>query len=235
MRIRHRLLPEPALRVRMHERRLDRPRPDQRHLHDDVVQMIRLGVQDRIDLRAALDLKRADRLAALNQLVRLRVVRLGKRVHLGRAPVVLLDARRTRCAPSPARRVRGNRTSARRSCRDRPCRTARSCDPSSSARRADSSRAAAPRARTRPRASTADAPAPQIPRAPSSNAAAALVLADRLPRASADSRHGVDARRPARAPCTRFEISNACRGRDSRARAWRPARRSARGSIASPP
>ena len=103
--------------------------------------MIGLRVQDRVDLRAALDLKRADRLAALNQLVRLRVVDR-KLVHLRPLARALLDARRTRCAPSPARRVRESRTSARRSCRDRPCRTGRSCGPSSSARRADSCRAA---------------------------------------------------------------------------------------------
>ena len=65
MRVRHRLLPAPPRGVRMHELRLDRPRPNQRDLHDDVVQPIGLRVQDRRDLRAALDLERADRLAAL--------------------------------------------------------------------------------------------------------------------------------------------------------------------------
>ena len=61
---RHRLFAEPARGVRMNEVRLDRSGPDERDLHDDVVQMIGRGVQNRIDLRPALDLKRADRLAA---------------------------------------------------------------------------------------------------------------------------------------------------------------------------
>ena len=86
MRIHHLLVPEPALRVRMNEARLNRPRPNQRHLHDDVVQMIRLRVQDRIDLRAALDLKHADRFAALNDVVRLRR-QAGKPYIVGRFPV----------------------------------------------------------------------------------------------------------------------------------------------------
>ena len=43
--------------------------------------MVGLRVQDRVDLRAALDLKRADRLAFSNEFVRL-LVRLGDIVHV---------------------------------------------------------------------------------------------------------------------------------------------------------
>ena len=90
MRVHHRLQPQSTLRIGMNEARLDRTRTDQRDLHHDVVQMIRLRVQDRIDLRPTLDLEHADRLAALNQIVRLRI-RVVDTVHLGTRARALLD------------------------------------------------------------------------------------------------------------------------------------------------
>jgi hypothetical protein len=57
------------------EARLDGTGPNERHLHDEIVQVLGPRVEDRRDLRAALDLERPDRLAALDQVVRLRVVR----------------------------------------------------------------------------------------------------------------------------------------------------------------
>jgi len=90
MRVHHRFVPEPPLGVRSHEARLDRTGPDQRDLHHQIVEVVGLGVEDRVHLRAALDLKRADRFAALNQVVRLRV-RIVDLVHLGSRTRVLLD------------------------------------------------------------------------------------------------------------------------------------------------
>ena len=81
MRIRHRLQPQSPLGIRVDELRLNRARSDQRHLHDDVVQTIRLGVMDRRDLRARFDLERPDRLCLGDQIVGRLVVRR-QRVHL---------------------------------------------------------------------------------------------------------------------------------------------------------
>ena len=229
MRIRHQLSAQPTLGVRVDERRLNRTRTNQRHLHDDVVQMIGLRVQNRIDLRATLDLKRADRLAALNELVRLRI-RLRQRVHLRTHRPSAARCSRTPSAPSPARRVRESRTSARRSCRDRPCRTARSCAPSSSARPADSCRAAIRREHEaahvrRPQTRQPIKPLERIRAAPR--------------RAYREDRSRVPPRPRASARCTppAHARARASRSRtparpDSRARAWRPARRSARESTA---
>ena len=62
MRIDDRLLPLPPLQVGMHHVADDRPRPDDRHLDDDVVEALRLEPRQRRHLRARLDLEDADRL-----------------------------------------------------------------------------------------------------------------------------------------------------------------------------
>ncbi len=72
--IEHRLLPAASPGVGVDELRLDGAGPDQRDLHDDVVEPLGLRVQDRCDLRPALDLERADRLAAGDEVVRRLVV-----------------------------------------------------------------------------------------------------------------------------------------------------------------
>jgi hypothetical protein len=74
MRIMHGLSAATSLGIWMDETRLDRTGPDQRDLHDDVVEPLRLRLQDRLDLRAALDLERADRVAARDHVVRLRII-----------------------------------------------------------------------------------------------------------------------------------------------------------------
>ena len=63
-----------ALDVRMHGLPLDRPRPHERDLHRDVVEVLRLRPQEALHLRAALDLERADRVRALDVVVDRRVV-----------------------------------------------------------------------------------------------------------------------------------------------------------------
>ena len=82
MPVAHRLEPAAAHGVGIDEARLDRAGPDQRHLHHEVVQPLGPGLQDRRDLRPALDLEGADRLAAGDLLVGGGVV-LRKAIHLG--------------------------------------------------------------------------------------------------------------------------------------------------------
>ena len=52
--------------VRVHRLALDRPRPHERHLHGQVVEIRRLRPQQALHLRAALDLEVADRVGALD-------------------------------------------------------------------------------------------------------------------------------------------------------------------------
>src|SRR5690606_11769435 len=90
MRVRDLLPAAASLRVRMDEARLDRAGPDERDLNDDVVEPLGLRVQDRLDLRTALDLERADRITRTDHLVRLRVVDR-QPVHLELLARALLD------------------------------------------------------------------------------------------------------------------------------------------------
>ncbi len=55
-----------ALDVRMHCLALDRPRPDERDLHREVVEVLRLRAQDRLHLRTALDLEAANGVGVLD-------------------------------------------------------------------------------------------------------------------------------------------------------------------------
>ena len=59
----------PRVDVRVHRLPLDRPRPDERDLDGDVVEVRRLRPQEALHLRAALDLERADRVRALDVVV----------------------------------------------------------------------------------------------------------------------------------------------------------------------
>ena len=61
--------PLPRVDVRMHGLPLDRPRPHERDLDGDVVEVRRLRPQEALHLRAALDLERADRVRALDVVV----------------------------------------------------------------------------------------------------------------------------------------------------------------------
>src|SRR6478609_3365632 len=62
------------LDVRVHGLPLDRPRPYERDLDGDVVEVLRPRAQDRLHLRAALDLEAADRVGPLDLLENVRVV-----------------------------------------------------------------------------------------------------------------------------------------------------------------
>ncbi len=63
-----RVLPQPlpGVDVGMHRLPLDRPRPDERDLDGEVVEVRRLRPQKALHLRSALDLERADRVRALD-------------------------------------------------------------------------------------------------------------------------------------------------------------------------
>ncbi len=63
-----RVLPEPLARVdvRVHRLALDRPRPDERDLDGEVVEVRRLRAQEALHLRTALDLERAHGVGALD-------------------------------------------------------------------------------------------------------------------------------------------------------------------------
>ena len=86
----YRLEPAPSRRVWMDEIRLDRARTNQCHLHHDVIQPIRLRMQHRSDLRPALDLERANRLTAGDEIVGRLVIRR-QLVHLGTSAGAHLD------------------------------------------------------------------------------------------------------------------------------------------------
>ena len=58
--------PLARLDVRMHRLPLDRPRPDERHLGGEVVEVLRLRAEKALHLRATLDLERAHRVRALD-------------------------------------------------------------------------------------------------------------------------------------------------------------------------
>ncbi len=58
--------PLPALDIWMHGLALDRPRTHERDLHRQVVEVLRLRAQDRLHLRAALDLEAAHRVGVLD-------------------------------------------------------------------------------------------------------------------------------------------------------------------------
>ena len=91
--------PLPPLDVRMDGLALDRPRPHEGDLHHDVVERLGPGSEDRLHLRAALDLERADRVRVPDLRERLGVVQRDPRevdrlVPLSRDPVhALLDRR----------------------------------------------------------------------------------------------------------------------------------------------
>ena len=61
--------PLPRVDVRVHRLPLDRPRPHERDLDGDVVEVLGLRAQEALHLRAALDLERADRVRALDVVV----------------------------------------------------------------------------------------------------------------------------------------------------------------------
>ncbi len=61
MRVGHRFAPRAPVQVRVHHLPDDRPGPDDRDLHDDVVEGRRLEARQRRHLRARLDLEDADR------------------------------------------------------------------------------------------------------------------------------------------------------------------------------
>ena len=73
---------EASLRVGVNELRLDRARPNECDLHHQIVQVRGPRVQNRGDLRTALDLEHPDRLAARDQVVALRVI-LWQSIDLG--------------------------------------------------------------------------------------------------------------------------------------------------------
>src|SRR5207247_11277279 len=58
----------------MHHVALDRTRPDDRHLNDNIIETFRLHPRQRCHLRAALDLKHADRIGLLHYLKGGRVI-----------------------------------------------------------------------------------------------------------------------------------------------------------------
>src|SRR3954452_12853763 len=70
------ILPQllPMLDVWVHGLPLDWPRPYERDLDRDVVEVLRPGAQDRLHLRAALDLEAADGVCALDLLEDIRIV-----------------------------------------------------------------------------------------------------------------------------------------------------------------
>ncbi len=57
------------LDVRVHGLPLNRPRPDERNLHGEVVEVLRPGAQQALHLRTALDLEIADRVRTLDVVV----------------------------------------------------------------------------------------------------------------------------------------------------------------------
>ena len=77
MGIPHRLSAGPAIEIGMHHLPDDGPRPNDRHLHDDVVKGCRFEARQRGHLRARLDLKHTDCVGFLKQFVDDRIV-LGK-------------------------------------------------------------------------------------------------------------------------------------------------------------
>ena len=74
VRILDRDLSLPPVEERMHHAADDRPRPDDRHLHDDVVELLRGVPRQRGHLRAALDLEEPDGVGLVQHPVDLRVV-----------------------------------------------------------------------------------------------------------------------------------------------------------------
>ena len=71
----HRLSPGAAIEIRVHHVADDRTGADDRHFHDEVVEVRRLQPRQRRHLRARLDLEDADRVGLLQQLVDGGVVR----------------------------------------------------------------------------------------------------------------------------------------------------------------
>ena len=69
-----RLFPGATIQIRMHHVALDRPWPDDRDFNHDIVKTFRLHPRQRRHLRAALDLKNADRVGVLHDLERFLVV-----------------------------------------------------------------------------------------------------------------------------------------------------------------
>ena len=74
MRIHDRLAPRAPIEIRMHHLSHDGPRPDDRHLHDDVVEAGGLEARQRGHLRARLDLKHADRVRLAEHAIDSRIV-----------------------------------------------------------------------------------------------------------------------------------------------------------------
>ncbi len=75
MRILDRRLALPPVEERVHHPAHDRPRPDDRDLHDDVVEDLRRVARQRSHLRTAFDLEEADRVRGVQHFVHLRVSR----------------------------------------------------------------------------------------------------------------------------------------------------------------
>ena len=86
----HRLLAGAALEIGMDHVALDRPRPDDRDLDDQVVEAARLQARQHVHLRPALDLEHAERIALAQHVVDLRhLLRDGRQ--LPALAVMLLD------------------------------------------------------------------------------------------------------------------------------------------------
>ena len=84
MRVAHRLAARAAIQIRMHHLPDDRPGPDDRHLHDDVVERVGLQPRQRRHLRARLDLEHADRVGLAQHPVDRRIVlRQVREIHSG--------------------------------------------------------------------------------------------------------------------------------------------------------
>jgi hypothetical protein len=82
MRIRHLLLALPPPHVRMHHLTHNRPRPDDRHLHHQVVKPHRRVVRQRRHLCAALHLEHAHRVGPAQRLIHHWILRQQRQIHL---------------------------------------------------------------------------------------------------------------------------------------------------------
>ena len=90
MEVGHRLEPLLAAQERVDGIALDGARPDDRHLHDQVVEVLRPGLGERLHLGPALDLEDADGVGRLEHLEHLRDV-LGQAVQVEADRAVVLD------------------------------------------------------------------------------------------------------------------------------------------------
>ena len=86
VRVGHRLAPGTAVQKRMHHLSHDRPRPDDRHLHHDVVKLLRPESGQARHLRAAFNLKHANRVCLLH--------------HLESGSVIIWNVRKIKRAPA---------------------------------------------------------------------------------------------------------------------------------------